>query len=239
MNILALDTSTEACSAALLSAGDIIERRALAPRRHADLIMSMIAAVMAEAGMAATQLDAVAFGRGPGAFTGVRIATGVVQGIAFAADLPVVPISTLAAIAHATLHEHGVKRVAVAIDARMDEVYWGNYQATPDGGVVLLGQERVCPPAAVTLAGGDEWFGAGSGWATHTDALRLLGVKDWRSDCYPWARDIVLLGALAYARGEAVAAEQALPVYLRDAVAQKATNPGLSQPWRPLPKRKP
>ena len=151
MKLLALDTATEACSAALLVDDAIIERYELAPRRHAALILPMIEAVLAEAGIGVAQLDALAFGCGPGAFTGLRIAAGVAQGIALAGGLPVVPVSTLAAIACHAVARYGVERVAAAIDARMGEVYWGTYRAARDGGVVLMGAERVCSPALATV----------------------------------------------------------------------------------------
>ncbi|MGB5065729.1 MAG: tRNA (adenosine(37)-N6)-threonylcarbamoyltransferase complex dimerization subunit type 1 TsaB, partial [Candidatus Competibacter sp.] len=146
MKLLALDTATDACSAAVWVDGVVHERYELAPRRHAALILPMIEAVLAEAGLRPAQLDAVAFGRGPGAFTGVRIAVGIAQGIAFAADLPVVPVSTLAALALGVGRETGHARLAVALDARMSEVYWGTYVVTADD-AELLGEERVCAPA--------------------------------------------------------------------------------------------
>ncbi len=221
MKLLALDTATEACSAAVLIDGEVVERYELAPRRHAALILPMIEAVLAEAGLAPGQLDVLAFGRGPGSFTGVRIAAGVAQGIAFAADLPVAPISTLAAMARRTMGEWETERVAVAIDARMEEVYWGTYRAQGEE-VALLGAEQVCAPAAAPLPEGGPWIGAGSGWATYGDILSRRGqVSAWWTDCYPRAADIARLGALAWGRREAVSAEEALPVYLRDQVAAK------------------
>lgn len=223
MKLLALDTSTEACSAAVLVDDEVIERYEFAPRRHTALILPMIDAVLAEAELRIEQLDGLAFGRGPGAFTGVRIATGVVQGIAFAADLPVMPISTLAAMARETMYEHNITHVAVALDARMKEVYWGVYKAGADGGVVLVGEERVCAPDSIPVSDDEnqEWFGAGSGWVPHVDLLQQrFRVKQWWGDCYPRAGDIAMLGALAYQRGEMVPAEQALPIYLRDKVTQ-------------------
>lgn len=220
MKLLALDTATEACSVAVLVEDEVIERYEFAPRRHTALIFPMIDAVLAEAGLGITQLDGLAFGRGPGAFTGVRIAASVVQGIAFAADLPVAPISTLAAMARETMYEHGVSRVAAAIDARMEEVYWGTYMATTEGGVMLIGEEQVCLPHQVSVPEGGGWFGAGSGWMAYAKALkRYLDVKDWWGDCYPRAGDIAMLGALAYQRGELVSAADALPIYLRNNVA--------------------
>ncbi|NJN48243.1 MAG: tRNA (adenosine(37)-N6)-threonylcarbamoyltransferase complex dimerization subunit type 1 TsaB [Candidatus Competibacteraceae bacterium] len=223
MKLLALDTSTEACSAAVLVDDEVIERYELAPRRHAALILSMIEAVLAEAGLTAGQLDALAFGRGPGAFTGIRIGVGVAQGIAFAADLPVAPISTLAAIARNASSERNADHIAVALDARMGEVYWGTYATTAGGELVLLGAEQVCAPAAVPVLNSAEWLGAGMGWTVyHETFVQRLGNLTWWGDCYPRAGDIALLGAAAGQHGQWVAAEQALPVYLRDEVAHKS-----------------
>ncbi|MCP5419733.1 MAG: tRNA (adenosine(37)-N6)-threonylcarbamoyltransferase complex dimerization subunit type 1 TsaB [Gammaproteobacteria bacterium] len=223
MKLLALDTATDACSAAVLVDDEVIERYELAPRRHAELILPMLDALLADAGLSIRQLDGLAFGRGPGAFTGLRIATGVAQGIAFAADLPIAPISTLAAMAHNACYERGVQQVAVALDARMSEIYWGAYMATTEGDMVLLDRERVCRPAdAPPLTTGD-WFGAGSGWTAYHDILvqRLPTVSDWWGECYPRAGDIALLASLVWQRGQMVPAEQALPIYLRDEVAHK------------------
>jgi tRNA threonylcarbamoyladenosine biosynthesis protein TsaB len=224
IKLLALDTATEACSAAVLIDDEIIERYELAPRRHTDLILPMVEAVLAEAGLTTAQLDAIAFGRGPGAFTGVRIAASVVQGIAFAANLPVVPISTLAAIARDTMDQHGVSQVAVAIDARMGEVYWGSYGMGSEGIPTLWGEEWVCSPHSVTLPYAEgEWIGAGTGWKNHAEVLRdRLNITTWWGDCYPRAGDIAMLGVLAYRQGDIVNPEQALPIYLREAVAEKA-----------------
>lgn len=217
MKLLALDTATEACSAAVWVDGNVLERYELAPRRHAVLILPMIEAVLAEAGLSAGQLDAIAVGRGPGAFTGVRIAMGIAQGIAFAADRPVAPVSTLAALALGVARATGEARIAAALDARMSEVYWGLY-AVNGYETELLGQERVCAPEAVTAPPG-AWFGAGSGWAVYAEALaQRLTVSGWRSDCYPRAGDIARLAATPSQRGAWVVAEQALPVYLRDRV---------------------
>ncbi|MFO7639918.1 MAG: tRNA (adenosine(37)-N6)-threonylcarbamoyltransferase complex dimerization subunit type 1 TsaB [Candidatus Competibacteraceae bacterium] len=220
MKLLALETATEACSAAVWVDGAVLERYELAPRRHAALILPMIDSVLAEAGLRAIQLDAIAFGRGPGAFTGVRIAVGIVQGIAFAADLPVVPVSTLAALALGAARETGQTRIAAALDARMGEVYWGCY-ASSGADAELLGEEWVIPPATVSAPPG-EWFGAGSGWATYGALLsRRLTVGGWLSECYPHAGDVARLAADPRRRGDWMDAERALPVYLRNQVVAK------------------
>lgn len=226
MKLLAIDTSTEACSAALLIANEISDRYRLAPREHTQLILPMIDELMREADLRPGDLDVVAFGRGPGAFTGLRIAASVAQGIAFAADLPVVPVSSLAALAQGVCREMGYARVLAAIDARIQEVYWGAYQRDERGLVRLCGEELICSPLQVPLPAGDGWYGAGSGWKAYLAPLRQrLGValNAWEGQRYPLARDVAVLAAAEYLHGVAVDAEQALPVYLRDEVAFKPT----------------
>ena len=141
--ILAIETSSAACSAALSVDGEVVERDALAPRQHAALILPMIESLLAESGCAVGELDAIAFGRGPGSFTGVRIAASIVQGIAFAADLPVIPVSTLAALAFGAMRESSVPRVIAALDARREEVYWACYERTADERVAAWRRARV------------------------------------------------------------------------------------------------
>jgi tRNA threonylcarbamoyladenosine biosynthesis protein TsaB len=223
MKLLALDTSTEACSTALLIANQIYERFTISPRGHSDLILNMLDALLAEAGISLNAIDALAFGRGPGSFTGVRIGAGIAQGIAFAYDFPVVPVSSLAALAQAS----GAKKSLAAIDARMGEVYWGAYKQEAENLVVLAGTECVCAPQMVPLAEGDSWLGVGTGWGAYGDKLhaRLGGIiSGWEAEHYPRASAIAQLGAAAFARGEAVVAEEALPVYLRNNVARKLSN---------------
>lgn len=216
--ILALDTSTEACSAALLYGTDIIERFEALPRGHAGRILGMLEEVLAEAGLAIAELDAVAFCRGPGAFTGVRIACGVVQGIAFGADLPVAPLSTLAVLAQGALREHGAQRVVAAIDARMAEVYIGEYRAV-NGLMTLQGEEAVAAPETLGPMAGDPWVGVGTGWAAYGEALQArLGTPVAALDALPRARDCLPLAAAVLAEGRAVSAFEAVPVYLRDKV---------------------
>ena len=217
-NILALDTSTEACSAAIQCGDRTIERFAELPRRHAAHILGMVQDVLAEAGLTVADLDAVAFCHGPGAFTGVRIACGVVQGIAFGANLPVVPLSTLAVLAQGALREHGAEHVVAAIDARMGEVYLGEYQAV-GGLMTLLGEEVVSAPETLQPVTADYWFGVGTGWAAYGDSLRArLGEPQAAIPALPRALDCLPFAAAALARGETVSAEAALPVYLRDKV---------------------
>jgi tRNA threonylcarbamoyladenosine biosynthesis protein TsaB len=224
MKLLALETATEACSAALYLDGEFSERYQIAPRGHTDLILPMVDGLLAEAELVPAQLDAIAFGRGPGAFTGVRIATGVVQGIAFALELPVVPVSTLAALAQGGRREFGWERVATAIDARMGEVYWGCFAVDGEGSMHPASDELVCPPSQVPQLHEHQWHGIGSGW--HSYAIELaerqgVAMIDAIGDYFPHARDVATLAVAAYQRGEAVSAEQALPRYLRDQVVQK------------------
>jgi len=224
VKLLAVETSTTACSAALYSDGHVEERYVLAPRQHAALILPMIESLLVEAGLAAGQLDAIAFGCGPGSFTGVRIAASVVQGIAFGSGLPVVPVSSLAALAQGAMRETGEQGILAALDARKCEVYWGCYVRAPGNTVVLQGKERVCPPGDVPVPQTGKWVGAGSGWAACGDSLMLRAgerVVRLLPDLEPHAGDIALLGMQALHAGVVVAPEAALPVYLRDNVADE------------------
>ena len=224
MKLLAIDTSTEACSAALLIDGEVQERFRLAPREHTRLILPMIDELMSDSGLKIGALDAVAFGRGPGAFTGLRIAAGVIQGIAFATDLPVAPVSSLAALALGWHRETGATRVLAAMDARIQEVYWGAYQCELPGEIRIIGDEVVCSPGEVPFPDGEDWYGVGSGWATYRADLqtRLAGtLSGWEAQRYPRAHDVALLAVAAVDRKETVSAEHALPVYLRNDVAVK------------------
>ena len=223
MKLLAVETSTEACSAALFMYGDVSERFELAPKEHTKLILPMIDSLMAEAGLKPQQLDALAFSRGPGSFTGVRIATGVIQGIALGADLPVVPVSTLAALAQ-DFFDHGDDDVAyVAMDARMGEIFWGVYRCDERGYAELVGEEAVTPASLVEFPDLDG-VGIGSGWGVYAQELmaRLAGhVSYYEADRLPRASAIACLAARDFELGLAVSVEQAMPVYLRDKVAKK------------------
>lgn len=219
MKILAIETATETCSAALFVDGEVNEQYRFAPRQHAQLLLGMVDTLLAEAELRPAQLDALAFSRGPGAFTGVRIATGVAQGIAYAADLPVLPVSTLAAMTQGGYREFGWKQVAAAIDARMNEVYWGAYRADANGVMQAVGEEQVSPASRVNPLEGVGWHGIGSGWAVFAEELSLAGkVIDWQGDYFPHAQDVAILAVDAYAQGQCVGANEALPVYLRDQV---------------------
>ncbi|MFE8072378.1 tRNA (adenosine(37)-N6)-threonylcarbamoyltransferase complex dimerization subunit type 1 TsaB [Marinobacteraceae bacterium S3BR75-40.1] len=222
--ILALDTTAEACSVALLHHDQLLERIEREPRQHTRRAMPLTRELLAEAGITVKQLDAIAFGCGPGSFTGLRIAAGLAQGLALGAGLPVIQVSSLAAVAHQVFRQHAdASRVAVAFDARMDEVYWGCYQREGDA-VVLMDEERVCPPEAVSLPEGEGlWTGAGDGWRYRARMPQAVTdrVDPVLEEAVPLAADVARLGLLGWQAGEGVAAEQAQPVYLRDQVAWK------------------
>jgi tRNA threonylcarbamoyladenosine biosynthesis protein TsaB len=222
MKLLAFETATEACSVALWIDGEVRERFELAPRRHAELSLPWAEQLLAEAGIAKSQLDAIAVGRGPGAFTGVRLAVALAQGIALALDRPVVPVSTLAVLAlqARSLQSPGPARVLAAIDARMGEVYAGSFELRDDD-AVALSPETVGAPEALDLEGAG-WLGVGTGFAAAQGAVRdRLGAQLAACDAtaLPHAADAARLGAVAFARGEAVAPERVEPAYLRNNVA--------------------
>jgi len=223
MRILAIDTATEACSVALYQDDGILSRYQLAPREHSRLILKMIDDVLTEADCQLASLDALAFGCGPGAFMGIRIATGVVQGIAFARDLPVVAVSDLKAIAEVAYRQTSAKQVLSAIDARMGEVYWAAYSRDKEGSWQTLVEESVCPPEAVIYPHNGNWTGAGTGWGSYTDALQneAIAVENILHDCLPSAEAIVRIAVNEYKQGNTVSATQAQPVYLRNNVAKK------------------
>ncbi len=227
MKLLAFELATEACSVALWIDGAVHERFEVAPRRHAELALPWADEVIADAGIARSALDAIAVGRGPGAFTGVRLAIAIGQGIALALDRPMIPVSTLAALALAAvprveLVDEAGARVLASIDARMGEVYVGAFRVR-DGDVDLIGSEAVLAPGAVELPdaqGG--WLGVGTGFGAVDAALqthlsgRLAAID---ADALPRAGDIARLAAKAWWRGEAVVPERAEPAYLRNQVA--------------------
>ena len=228
MNLLSLDTSTESCSAALSVDRRITERYEFAPRRHAELILPMVDGLLREAGVTLQDLDALAFGRGPGAFTGVRIATGVIQGLAFGAEKPVVAVSSLAALAQGVAAGRPADTLIMsAFDARMGEVYWGVYRVGTDGLVSLAGLEQVAKPEQVIFPAESvhplraKMIGVGSGWQTYGPQLRAhcAGMDlEVIPDRFPHARDVLALAERDFAAGLAVPAEEAQPVYIRNKV---------------------
>ena len=224
MNVLAIETATDACSCALECSGTTVARHAVEPRRHTELLLPMIDAVLAEAGVGLRALDAIAFGRGPGSFTGLRIACAVAQGLGFGADRPLVPVSTLRTLAAGEHRTRGARRVLAAFDARMGEVYWGGFEW--DGATMApVFDESVGPPDAVPVPHGEGWAGGGPGWTAYRAVLaaRLgdrLGTVDGAR--LPEAIDMLGPARAAFEAGLAVAPEDAAPVYLRSNVARAA-----------------
>jgi tRNA threonylcarbamoyladenosine biosynthesis protein TsaB len=222
MNLLALDTATEACSAALWRDGAISERFEVIGRGHAERLLPMADELLREAGIAPRDLGAIAFGRGPGSFTGLRIAAGVAQGLAAGGARRVVPVSDLAAVAMQAARARGAQRVLACMDARMGEVYWAAYDCA--GAVpALLGDERLTSPDSVTVSGAAEWLGAGHGFARYPEiagrlASRLAGVD---GAVLPRAADIARIGAEEAVAGRVLDASRALPIYLRNEVVHR------------------
>ncbi len=194
------------------------------PRRHGELVLDMTARLLSQAGISVAELDGLAVGRGPGSFTGVRIATGVAQGLAYGAALAVAPVSSLRAVAQRAYRICGAPRVLVAFDARMGEVYWGAYAAGTKGRMEPTISERVCAPEEVPIPADGDWLGVGRGWSPHGASLssrlgrRLSGIE---VDRYPHAEEVASLGAATFDAGAAVPAASVTPVYLRERVAQK------------------
>ena len=221
MKVLALDTSTEYCSVALWQDGAVMERCELAGQKHSEMLMPMIDALLQAAGCKLQAIDGIAFGMGPGSFTGVRIACGVTQGLALGADLPVAGVCTLQAVAEGT----GKSRVIAALDARMDELYFAVYEKR-DGAWITVTEPCLCKPENVPSLTGAGWFGVGSGFAMHGAVLsdRYAGqLENVDGSAIPQAAAIAVLGAARIALGLGVDAAEALPLYLRDKVALKTS----------------
>jgi tRNA threonylcarbamoyladenosine biosynthesis protein TsaB len=213
MNLLAIETSTDVGSIALWRDGDLLVRACPVGVAHSQTLLPLIRSTMAEASLAFTDLHGIAFGAGPGSFTGLRVACGVAQGLAFPHDLPLLPVDTLAALALAS----GGERVIVALDARMGEVYYGFFE-----GGMLCGEEGVYSPAAAPLPASGGWLACGNGLAAYPLLRERLSpyVERWLPALMPNAEFVARLAAPRLARGEWVDAADAAPRYVRDKVAQ-------------------
>jgi tRNA threonylcarbamoyladenosine biosynthesis protein TsaB len=223
MNILALDTCTENCSVALRINNELYAISQPTQRGHSDLILGMMDSLFLQSQTSINDVEAVVFGRGPGSFTGVRVGVAVAQGIAFAKAIPVVPISTLASVAQRAIEQHNAARVAVAIDARMGEVYAAHFQ-NQNGLAVLLDDEQVCAPDHFSPLDKRTWFAAGTGWREYEAALTQQftdQLVDMDSELKPDATTMLTLASKKIEKGGLISAEQALPVYLRNDVAKK------------------
>ena len=223
MKLLAIDTSTEGCSVALLNGSELLHLDEVCPQQHSKRVLPMVQQLLTDSGCTLQQLDGIVFGRGPGSFTGVRIGVGVTQGLAFGADLPVYGVSTLAAMAQAAYRLHGAKQVIAAIDARMAEIYLGYFALDEQLLMQNIGAEIAIKPTALTdcpLNG--EISGVGTGWQTYRDAMLAWRVAQISDEIlYPSAQDMLVLAVPAFAAGQFVAAELAEPVYVRDEVTWK------------------
>ena len=221
--ILAIDACTDACSVAVMRAGQVYDRAAVIPRGHAGELLAMVDALLPEAGIRRDAVDLVVYGRGPGAFTGVRISVGVAQGLAWALDVPVCGVSTLAALAQGAVRRHGAGRVLAALDARMGEVYWVACEPDAETGLMrAVDGEAVSAPEQVRApAHWTGYFAVGTGWSAHGASLaEALGREAdvVEPETLPRARDMLPFGRVAWGRGELLRPAEASPVYLRDRV---------------------
>lgn len=223
MKILALDTATSCCSSALLTDTGAITREIETERGHAEHILAMIDAVLAEGGIVLRDVDALAFGRGPGAFTGVRLAASVAQGLGFGADLAIVAVSDLAAVAQRAFDlDAQLQRVLVCNDARMQEVYWASFDRGPDALAVLNGRERVGDVTSIVVpeAWRSGFGGAGRGFAVYPQIGPALNVSPVWDELLPRAAEIARLAWPEVLAGRTCGPAEAIPVYLRDDVTR-------------------
>ena len=221
MKILALDTSTEWCSVAAGNEGEWHCRDELAVDSHSERALALIDAVLGDAGWRLADLDGIAFGAGPGSFTGLRVGCGIAQGLALGAGLPLAPVPTLVALALAAGTAHGATRVVACLDARMREVYVANVERG-DAGWIETEPARVLAPALVAPPPGTGWLGAGNGFAAYPELARALALARVDATARPTAQAIGALAQPRLARGDGVAAADALPIYVRHRVALTA-----------------
>ena len=221
-SLLAIEASTEACSVALLHQGREIEDFRMLPRAHTQFLLPMVAEILAAAGLSVAQLDAIGFAAGPGSFTGLRVCAGVVQGLAFAQDLPVIAVSTLQALAQETLLKHQLKDgdiILPALDARMDELYWGQYQVAAGFAEAVIPDSLRAPESITTIPKGGRVVGVGSGWGYQARFAPSREIELIDIAVYPRASAVLHLASRAFSAGRYTSAELAQPVYLRDSVA--------------------
>ena len=221
--ILAINSASDFCSAAIFDAGEVTVRSGITQRGHGDAVLGMIDQILKETGINKSTIDALAFACGPGAFTSLRIGAGITQGIAVGIDRPIVPISSLAALAHGVFRNHQRQRSLVATDARMDQVYFAAYETTKLGDTQLVSEVRVCDPADLRWPNG-AWASVGIGWEVYAEEiqadkqLRYLGVGAEDS-----AIDVAYLAESIVDEGKALSPEYALPVYVRDRVVHTSS----------------
>lgn len=220
MKILAIDASTEACSAALQINDNVIARFEVAPQQHSQKLLPFVDELLSEAELSLNQLDCIAFGQGPGSFTGVRIGVAITQGLAFGADLPTVGISSLAAMAQQAIEQHQGSNIVAAIDARMSEVYLGHYH-NENGLAVLQGVETVIKPELIEANQQLGSLAVGTGWQTYQDILTEKFNSQSSDILLPSAQFMLPLAHDLVAKGQTKSAEHAQPNYVRDEVSWK------------------
>lgn len=224
MKVLAIDTVTEMCSVALLVDNEVTMDAKLVKQSHTDVILPMIDQLLANSAVLFTDVDAIAFSRGPGSFTGLRIGAGVTQGLALAYDMPVIPVSSLAALAQGAWRQDNQTQVLTCIDARRQEVYWACFQLQQEL-MACIGQEKVSAAGQVRTPSAEAWFGVGSGFASYRDELsrnQMVTLSAHVADRFPLAQDILPFAVRAINNKEYVDASAALPVYLRDNVVNSS-----------------
>lgn len=220
MKLLAIDAATEACSVALDIDGEITSIFEVAPQQHSQMLLPMVDDILSQADIKLAELDGIIYGQGPGSFTGVRIGVSITQGLAFAADLPVVGVSNLAAMAQQVLVQHDAKEVLVAIDAKMSEIYTARY-VNVDGLAKLVGQEQVIAPTALPQFEAQGLFSAGTGWQTYQVELSQRCNAALSQVHLPSAEFMLFLGREKFDAGMSQSAEFAQPNYVRDEVSWK------------------
>jgi tRNA threonylcarbamoyladenosine biosynthesis protein TsaB len=225
MKLLAIDTSSNACSVAVQVESDIIEKHVVEPRAHTRILLPMITAVLNEADVTVAGLDAVVLGNGPGSFIGMRIGASVAQGLAYGAGINIVPVSSLAAVAAEVIARHAADKVLVAQDARMHEIYLGRYQAGTDGLPIAEKSEQICKVGEIGDLGSG-YVAAGAGWQKYPQLAkmneqRISVLSDFD---HPRAEYLLRLGVKAYQDGQTVAPEALVPAYLRMKVAEVPTS---------------
>ncbi len=221
MKLLAIDTSSSACSLALWSDGKMHVLHRDAPMQQAQLVLQYLDELLHDSKCNLKQLDAIAFGCGPGSFTGIRIATSVAQGLGFSLQIPLIPISSLAGLAQAAYDDLHWQNMIVAVDARIQEIYYGYYQANSKNLVELVHQEVVAAPAQMQIHQDNEWCGVGNAWEIYADQLPIRPALIDKTRL-PMASGILKLAIPRYEKQDWVNSDQALPVYLRDDVAAKS-----------------
>jgi tRNA threonylcarbamoyladenosine biosynthesis protein TsaB len=233
IKLLTIDTATSSAYSVALTIGDATQERfVVAEQKSSDMILPLLQTLLAEAGVTLKQLDAIAFGCGPGSFTGARLAASIVQGLCFGCDLPTIPISTLQALAQGTWREHGAERILLALDARMQEIYWAAYELNTNKLMQPVVKDLLCQPDKIILPNEKEkiWSAAGNAWSVYEQNLKTISEKNKLllnkiyTEQESHAKDIATLALDKYKKGALLNAAQVLPVYLQEDVYKKGTS---------------